>query len=87
MPVSGLIESLREIKDEKEVEITKKACEIADKAFLHILDYVKPGMSEIQVANELDFFMRSLGASGVSFDTIVASGLRSRCHMVLQVKN
>lgn len=77
VPVSGLIESLREIKDEKEVEITKKACEIADKAFLHILDYVKPGMSEIQVANELDFFMRSLGASGVSFDTIVASGLRS----------
>lgn len=77
IPVSGLIEELREVKDESEIAITKKACAIADQAFQHILDYIQPGMSEIQVANELDFYMRSLGASGVSFDTIVASGVRS----------
>ncbi|MFW8052451.1 M24 family metallopeptidase [Vagococcus fluvialis] len=77
IPVSGMIEELREVKDQSEIEIVEKACEIADKAFSHILTYIKPGMTEIQVANELDFYMRSLGASGVSFETIVASGLRS----------
>ena len=77
VPVSGMIESLREVKDEAEVAIIKKACEIADNAFAHILTKIKPGMTEIEVANELDFFMRSQGATGVSFDTIVASGVRS----------
>lgn len=77
IPVSGLIETLREVKDESEIATIKEACHIADAAFTHILDYIKPGMTEIQVANELDFYMRSLGASGISFDTIVASGVRS----------
>ncbi|MDH6364420.1 Xaa-Pro aminopeptidase [Enterococcus sp. PF1-24] len=76
-PVAGMIESLREVKDANEIAITEKACEIADKGFAHVLDFIKPGMTEIEVANQLDFYMRSLGASGVSFDTIVASGLRS----------
>lgn len=77
VPVSGIVEGLREVKDESEIAIIKKACEIADAAFSHILTYIKAGMTEIQVANELDFHMRSLGASGVSFETIVASGVRS----------
>lgn len=77
LPVAGLIEELREVKEESEIAIIRKACEIADAAFMHILTYIKVGMTEIQVANELDFHMRSLGATGVSFETIVASGLRS----------
>ncbi|RST98080.1 peptidase M24 family protein [Vagococcus vulneris] len=77
IPVSGMIEELREVKDADEIAITKQACQIADQAFEHILTYIKPGLTEIEVANELDFFMRSKGASGVSFTTIVASGLRS----------
>ncbi len=77
VPISNMIESLREIKDEQEVSLIEKACEIADQAFSHILTYIKPGMTEIQVANELDFYMRQLGATGVSFETIVASGVRS----------
>lgn len=77
VPVKGIIEELREVKEPDELLVIKKACEIADRAFEHILEFIEPGMSEITVANELDFFMRSLGASGVSFDTIVASGLRS----------
>lgn len=76
-PVSGMIEALREVKDAEEIAITRKACEIADLGFRHVLDTIKPGMTEIEVANDLDFFMRSLGATSVSFDTIVASGLRS----------
>ncbi|MHC5249598.1 M24 family metallopeptidase [Enterococcus sp. LJL90] len=77
VPVTGLMEDLREVKDDDEVALIQKACDIADQGFKHILDFIKPGMTEIQVANELDFYMRSLGATSVSFDTIVASGLRS----------
>ncbi|MDO4670615.1 MAG: aminopeptidase P family protein [Aerococcus sp.] len=77
MPESGMIELLRETKDETEIQQIKTACMIADKAFDHIIEYIEPGMSEIQIANALDFTMREMGASGVSFDTIVASGWRS----------
>ncbi|MFK4566409.1 M24 family metallopeptidase [Enterococcus sp. UD-01] len=77
IPVAGMIEELREIKDEEEIAIIEKACSIADAAFKNILTLIKPGMTEIEIANQMDFYMRSLGASGVSFDTIVASGVRS----------
>lgn len=77
IPILGMIEELREIKDENEVKIVRKACEIADRGIEHIWNTIKPGMTEIEVANQLDFYMRSLGATSVSFDTIVASGLRS----------
>ncbi|EOS8036100.1 aminopeptidase P family protein [Enterococcus hirae] len=77
IPISGMIEELREIKDEEEIAIIEKACSIADLAYDHILKMIQPGMTEIEVANQLDFYMRSLGASGISFETIVASGLRS----------
>lgn len=77
IPISGMIEELREIKGEEEIAIIEKACSIADLAYDHILKMIQPGMTEIEVANQLDFYMRSLGASGVSFETIVASGLRS----------
>lgn len=75
--ISGLVEKLREVKSEAEIEIIQKAVEIAEKAYDYILGFIKPGMTEIEVANELDFYMRKHGATGVSFDTIVASGVRS----------
>lgn len=77
IPISGMIEELREVKDAEEIATIKKACEIADAGFKYILDYIKPGVSEIEIANRLDFHMRKLGATSVSFDTIVASGYRS----------
>ncbi|GCF93985.1 peptidase M24 [Enterococcus florum] len=76
-PASGLIERLREKKEQSEIETISKACQIADAAYEHVLKMIRPGMTEIEVANQLDFFMRSLGASGTSFETIVASGVRS----------
>lgn len=76
-PASGLIEKMREQKDDAEIAIIEKACAIADEGFDHVLKMIRPGMTEIEVANQLDFFMRSLGATGTSFDTIVASGVRS----------
>jgi Xaa-Pro aminopeptidase len=67
----------RQIKDETEIALIRKACEITDQAFEAALKYIEPGKSEIEVANFLDFKMRELGASGLSFETIVASGKRS----------
>ncbi|EQB35993.1 peptidase M24 [Virgibacillus sp. CM-4] len=77
VPVSGIVESLRLIKTSDELDIMKKAAKIADDAFDHIQHYIKPGVSEIDISNELEFFMRKQGATSSSFDIIVASGERS----------
>ncbi|WP_308418961.1 M24 family metallopeptidase [Virgibacillus oceani] len=77
IPVSGLVEELRLIKSAEELSILKKAAEIADAAYVHIQKYIKPGVKEIDVSNELEFFMRKQGATSSSFDIIVASGNRS----------
>lgn len=77
VPVSGLVEKLRLIKTDAEIKILKEAADIADAAFKHILDFIRPGITELDVSNELEFFMRKAGATSSSFDTIVASGLRS----------
>lgn len=76
VPTSGLLEKLRMYKEASEVEIVRKAVKIADDAFQHILGYIKPGVSESDIALELEFFMRRQGASGIGFDIIVASGPR-----------
>lgn len=76
-PLERAVEKLRIIKDEIEINIINKAVEIADKAFAHVLQYIKPGVSEIEVASELEYYMKKNGAKGPSFDTIVASGWRA----------
>jgi Xaa-Pro aminopeptidase len=76
-PISQLVEKLRMIKDKDELKVLKEATEIADAAFDHILTFIKPGISELDVSNELEFFMRKQGAVSSSFDIIVASGYRS----------
>ncbi|RDE31778.1 aminopeptidase P family protein [Parageobacillus thermoglucosidasius] len=77
VPTSLVVEKLRLIKSESEIKILKEAAAIADAAFEHILSFIRPGVKEIEVANELEFFMRKQGATSSSFDTIVASGYRS----------
>ncbi|AOG60636.1 Xaa-Pro dipeptidase [Spiroplasma helicoides] len=65
---------LRMIKDEWEVEQIKKACEITHKVFLDVLDFVKPGMTELELARFVSDNFLKHGAEKLSFDTIVASG-------------
>lgn len=77
VPVSGLVEKLRLIKTDAEIKILKEAAQIADAAFTHILSFIRPGVSELAVSNELEFFVRKQGAASSSFDIIVASGHRS----------
>jgi len=74
VPVEGLIERLREVKDALELEATQRACAIADACFLHMCRFLKPGISERTAALEIEFFMKSNGADALSFDTICVSG-------------
>lgn len=71
------IDHLRMLKTEVETKIVKKAAEIAEKALDYVLKNVlKPGISELQVAQTLEGKMLEYGADKVAFDTIIASGKR-----------
>lgn len=71
------ISNLRMVKTSEEIEKIAMAESIGDKAFEHILGYIKVGMTEKDIALELEYTMKKLGAEGLSFDTIVASGPNS----------
>ena len=68
---------IRMIKDKKELDMLLKAASIADEAFIHLLEDIKPGCTERSLAGRLEYYMRALGSEKASFDTIVASGVRS----------
>lgn len=68
-----IIEKQRMIKDEEEIKNIQKACEITDNCFSYLLEYIKPGMTEKQIAREIEEYYRDR-TDGLSFETIVASG-------------
>ncbi|WP_405155405.1 M24 family metallopeptidase [Paenibacillus sp. FSL K6-0108] len=76
-PIGDVIEKLRGIKDEGEQHCIRKAIEITEKAFAFILGVMKPGVTEREVAAELEYFMRKNGAVSSAYPIIVASGARS----------
>ncbi len=73
---NSIIENLRMIKNEDEIQSLLKAADIADKTFEHIVQYIKAGVTEIEVAIEIDYHMRKIGSMRNSFPTIVASAER-----------
>ncbi|MBE6727783.1 MAG: aminopeptidase P family protein [Ruminococcaceae bacterium] len=72
-----LLCEMRCVKDKNELESIKNAQRITDAAFSYILERLHPGKSEIEIALELEFFMRSNGSEGIAFDTIAVSGKNS----------
>lgn len=72
-----MVEPLRWIKDEDELTILIEAALMGCKLFDHLLGFIRPGLAEYEVAAELEYQARRLGAEGMSFETIVASGIRS----------
>jgi Xaa-Pro aminopeptidase len=68
---------LRNIKDEEELALMSEAALVGCSLFEHILGFLRPGLKEVEVAAELEYKARLLGAEGMSFETIVASGVRS----------
>ena len=73
----NLIEKQRMIKDEEEISLIEKACYITDSCFSHLCDFIKIGMTEKEIAYEIEKFFRENGADGLAFETIVASGKNS----------
>jgi Xaa-Pro aminopeptidase len=77
VPMEGSLATLREVKTEEELRYLEKAEAIGDAAFSYILGELKVGVTELEIAAKLEYFMKMNGASGVSFDPIVASGFHS----------
>lgn len=76
-PVSGLVEGLRRIKDETEIQLIQEACTITCSAFQYLLGELRAGQKEREIAGLLEYFMRCQGGSLPAFETIVAAGRRS----------
>ncbi|MGW0063359.1 M24 family metallopeptidase [Streptosporangium sandarakinum] len=72
--LSGLVESVRRVKDEEEIGLLRTACELTDRAFAELLPTLRPGLTEREVARTLERLMADLGADAPAFATIVASG-------------
>ena len=74
---SEMLYELRLHKDEEEIATVARAQKITDAAFAHILTAIKPDMTEVEVALELEYFMKKNGAEALAFDTIAVSGSNS----------
>ena len=77
VPLDDPIEEIRKNKEPEEIDNIVKAIEVATKAFTEVFERIRPGQSEKNVANDLEYAMRRFGAEGPSFPTIVASGPRA----------
>ncbi len=76
-PLVGRFQSLRAVKDQREVALIREAARIAGEALAAVREMIRPGVREKEIALELEYRMRRGGAEQVSFDTIVASGANS----------
>lgn len=72
-----LVERLRMVKDQDELDLMREAALTGCKLFDHMLGFARPGLREVDAAAELEYQARRMGAEGMSFETIVASGPRS----------
>lgn len=71
---TGVVEDLRAIKDETEIKLITRAAQIADLALERVEPIIQPGITEMEVAWELEKAMRENGAEAISFDIIVGAG-------------
>ncbi|NPV70840.1 MAG: aminopeptidase P family protein [Firmicutes bacterium] len=76
VPVRGVVESLREVKDAAEVDSIRKAASITAGALAKLVDSLKPGVSEIDLAAEVEYLMRKAGAERLAFEPVIVSGPR-----------
>lgn len=74
---AGLVEHLRMRKDAQELAVMRKAARLAGEVLEGVLSLLRPGVRESEIGAEIEYQMKKRGASGVSFETIVASGKRA----------
>ena len=73
----GLVSRLRRVKDAGEIDAIRRAAALTDRAFEHALRTLRAGVREVEIALEIERFVRTNGGDGMAFDVIVASGPRS----------
>lgn len=76
-PMDDVVEEIREVKDADEISRIAAAQELTDLAFTYIVERIRVGVTETEIALDLEFFMRRQGSQGVAFSSIVASGPNS----------
>jgi len=76
LPETSIVERISSVKDDGELRLIRRAVEITDAVFAKILGIVRPGVRESEVAAEISYWHRLLGADADAFDPIVASGVR-----------
>ncbi len=74
VPTKDVVEDIRAIKDDEELRRIRRAVALTDEAFAYVVKLIKPGMTEKEIAWELEVFMRTHGAEKVAFSLIIASG-------------
>ena len=74
LPTKNIVETLRQQKDETELALVKRACDITSEAFASVMNSVGPGITERELVWELESAMRKAGAEAIAFDIIVAAG-------------
>lgn len=79
VPTIHLVERFRQYKDKNEIEQLRHACKVTSRVYYEVAELLKPGMTETQVAFELDMRLRKYGAVSNSFTSIVASSQTALC--------
>ena len=69
----NIVEKQRIVKDQEEIDKIEQACKITDKCFSHLLEFIKKGMTEKEIAYEIQRYFVQNGADGLAFDSVVAS--------------
>ena len=77
IPLEGVVESIRKIKEPREIEFIQRAAWLCDAAFEHICQKIKAGLTEKEIAWIIESFLRQHGSEVLPFDVIVASGPNS----------
>ena len=77
VPTQNVVESLRAVKDAQEIEVMRRASVLTDQAFDFLMDTIRPGMTEKQLAWDVEVFLRTHGAEGLAFEVHIASGPNS----------
>lgn len=82
------LDGMRMVKDAQELALIRKACAISDASFEEVLGKIRPGITEIDVANMLEFEFKKRGGDGLAFETIVASGPvnGANCHAAVSTR-
>jgi Xaa-Pro aminopeptidase len=75
--INGVVEKLRQLKEDYEIECLHTACAISDKALEDTIPFIKEGVSELALAARLEYHLKTNGAENLSFDTLIISGSRS----------